>query len=211
MKKLFNKQRAALALATIMMVSIIAGVFAASSNPTFSDVPANHWAYAYVEEAANNGWVNGVGNGRFGVDNQVTYAEFSTMLGRAFYPDLLEYYGPTEYLWYEPYYYGVMNYGIDDGTRMEELDDSTPGQPVNRYDMAQILYNTLKWEHDILKREHVSLNYDAASGQGGISDWASRPSRAREVELFLEHSKQHGQEDEQKGNRSGGSVHLRRC
>ena len=181
MKKLFNKQRAALALSTVMMVSIIAGVFAASSNPTFSDVPPNHWAYSYVERAADNGWVNGVGNGRFGVDNQVTYAEFSTMLGRAFYPDLLEYYGPTEYLWYEPYYYGVMNYGIDDGTRMEELDDSTPGQPVNRYDMAQILYNTLKWEHDILKREHVSLNYDAASVQAGISDWASVPSSYREA------------------------------
>ena len=74
-EKLFTKQRAALALATVMMVSIIAGVFAANSSPTFSDVPTNHWAYSYVERAADNGWVNGIGNGKFGVDNNVTYGD----------------------------------------------------------------------------------------------------------------------------------------
>ena len=72
MKKLFNKQRAALALATIMMVSIIVSVFAANTSPTFTDVPTNHWAYSYVERAAEHGWVNGVGNGKFGAENQIT-------------------------------------------------------------------------------------------------------------------------------------------
>ena len=62
MKKFFNKQRTSLALATIMMVSIIAGVFAASSNPTFTDVPSTHWAYTYIERAADEGWMNGVGS-----------------------------------------------------------------------------------------------------------------------------------------------------
>ena len=82
MKKFFTKQRAALALAAVMAVSIIGGMFAASGSPTFSDVPTTHWAYSYVERAADNGWVNGVGNGKFGVDQQVTYGELALMLGR---------------------------------------------------------------------------------------------------------------------------------
>ena len=100
-KKLFNKQRAALALATVMMVSIIAGVFAAGSNHTFSDVPPNHWAYSYVERAADNGWVNGIGNGKFGVDNNVTYGELALMLGRSIYPELIDWYGgdPADVAW----------------------------------------------------------------------------------------------------------------
>ena len=87
MKKLFNKQRATLALATVMMVSIIAGVFAASSNPTFTDVPSTHWAYAYIERAADEGWMNGVGNNQFNPGGTVTNAEFFTMLGRAYYAE----------------------------------------------------------------------------------------------------------------------------
>ena len=173
-KKFFTKQRAALILTLAMAVSIIGGMFAASSSPTFSDVPATHWAYAYVEEAADNGWVNGIGNGLFGVDNQVTYAELCTILGRAFYPDMLEYYGPTEYLWYEPYYHGVINYGFDQGTKIEGNEADAMEWLANRYDMAQMIYN-------ILKREDVSFNYNAASVQDGIGDWASVPSNYREA------------------------------
>ena len=43
--------------------------------PTFSDVPESHWAYSYVEQAVDKGWVAGIGNGLFGVDDPVTYAQ----------------------------------------------------------------------------------------------------------------------------------------
>lgn len=72
-----TKKQISLLLAAVMLISIFAGIFATPSKPTFSDVPADHWAYEFVEKAAKEGWVAGVGNGRFGVDNQVTYAEFA--------------------------------------------------------------------------------------------------------------------------------------
>ena len=85
-----TKKQISLLLAAVMLISIFAGIFATPSKPTFSDVPADHWAYEFVEKAAKEGWVAGVGNGRFGVDNQVTYAEFATMLTRAYFSDELE-------------------------------------------------------------------------------------------------------------------------
>ena len=97
-----TKKQISLLLAAVMLISIFAGIFATPSKPTFSDVPADHWAYEFVEKAAKEGWVAGVGNGRFGVDNQVTYAEFATMLTRAYFSDELEAYSLSLIHIYEP-------------------------------------------------------------------------------------------------------------
>ena len=176
MKKLFNKQRAALALATIMMVSIIVSVFAASGSPTFSDVQPNHWAYSYVERAAEHGWVNGVGNGKFGAENQITYAEMSVMLMRAFYPDTLSYWGGSpDAEWFEPYTAEMALMGLDNGTEADNSYMAVAYEPINRYETAQMIYNFMKYDED------VDLNYNAASVQAGISDWASVPSNYREA------------------------------
>lgn len=176
MKKLFNKQRAALALATVMMVSIIAGVFAASSSPTFSDVPATHWAYAYVEEAADNGWVNGIGNGKFGVDNNVTYGELALMLGRSIYPELIDWYGgdPNQVAWYVPCLAVMAGMGLDNGTPLDNNLEGAALQPINRYNMAQILFNFLKDDSKV-------PSYNAAAVQAGIGDWSSVPSNYQEA------------------------------
>ena len=37
----------------------------ARAAATFNDIPASHWAHSYVQTASNNGWVNGVGNGKY--------------------------------------------------------------------------------------------------------------------------------------------------
>ena len=175
-KKLFNKQRAALALATVMMVSIIAGVFAASSNPTFSDVPPNHWAYSYVERAADNGWVNGIGNGKFGVDNNVTYGELALMLGRSIYPELIDWYGgdPADVAWYVPCLAVMAGMGLDNGTPLDNNLEGAALQPINRYNMAQILFNFLKDDSKV-------PSYNAAAVQASIGDWSSVPSNYREA------------------------------
>lgn len=175
MNKFFNKRRAALLLTATMGVSIVAGMFATTGTPKFSDVPNSHWAYSYVDKAAENGWVTGIGNGKFGVDQQVTYAELCTMVVRAFYPELPEQWGGSATnRWWEPYYYGIASMGLDRGTRMEKVDDSVPAQPVDRYEMAQLLYN-------VLKEEGKVPSYDASSVQASIGDWASVPSNYRDA------------------------------
>ena len=61
---------------------------AAPSNPgenagqTFLDVPQSFWGYESIERAAQLGYVNGVGGGKFEPNRQLTRAEFVTMLYR---------------------------------------------------------------------------------------------------------------------------------
>ena len=80
MKKLLSLL---LSLTVIMSLSVPA--FAA--GPSFLDVSQNHWAYQFVEQAAKEGWVAGVGNGKFNPDGKVTGAEWYTMVTRAFFVD----------------------------------------------------------------------------------------------------------------------------
>ncbi len=47
--------------------------FQLPAQPTFSDVPANHWAYPYVELAYHKGLTSGIGNGQFGLGQKITY------------------------------------------------------------------------------------------------------------------------------------------
>ena len=79
------------ALALCLCLGLAVPAWAA--GPAFSDVPESHWSHSYVEKAAENGWVSGVGNGLYGVDKQVTYGELALMLGRSVYPELIDWYG----------------------------------------------------------------------------------------------------------------------
>jgi hypothetical protein len=49
---------------------------------SFSDVTASHWAYKYVATAYAYGWVNGVGDGTFAPNRNITRAEAATMVNR---------------------------------------------------------------------------------------------------------------------------------
>jgi len=51
-------------------------------SPTFSDVRSGQWYTSYVEWAAANGIVNGIGDGKFGIDGTVTVEQACTILYR---------------------------------------------------------------------------------------------------------------------------------
>ena len=144
-----TKKQISLLLAAVMLISIFAGIFATPSKPTFSDVPA------------------GVGNGRFGVDNQVTYAEFATMLTRAYFSDELEAYsGPTD-KWYTSFFHVADDAGLFAGTELAGIhnaDDSLITKALNRYNMAAMLVNVLK-SYDAVP------NYYVAAVRADIGDW----------------------------------------
>ena len=78
-------------LAVALALALAMGIAPAyAAAPTFSDVPSNHWAHSYIEEAAADGAVNGVGNNRFDPDGILTVAEWSCILARAFYRNEVE-------------------------------------------------------------------------------------------------------------------------
>lgn len=198
MKRFFNKQRAAFGLAFVLAASSLSGVFASAAGPTFSDVPTNHWAYSYVERAADEGWVSGIGGGKFGVDNQVTYGEMFAMLIRVYLPEEPDVYlgfpNYTEH-WYDPYCMVADDFSFTDGLRFGDshLFKEDGDEIVNRYDMAQFYYNVMDYfaESGEVYRNGYGTStqwdnfyfpkYDAASVQAGIADWDSVPDNYREA------------------------------
>ena len=55
---------------------------AGTGSQTFPDVPKTFWGYEYIEAAAAKGLVNGMTDGTFAPDREMTRAEFVTMLWR---------------------------------------------------------------------------------------------------------------------------------
>lgn len=171
---------------------------ALAAGPTFTDVPANHWAYSYVERAADEGWVTGIGSGKFGVDNQITYGEMFTMLIRVYLSDEpaldLDLHNYTEH-WYDPYCMVADDYSFTDGLRFGNsgLYREHGEEIVNRYDMAQFFYNVMDHfaEAAEIYRKGYGIStewdnfyfpkYDAASVQAGIADWNSVPANYQEA------------------------------
>ena len=77
-----------------------------ASARSFSDVPSSHWAYNYIEEAVEKGFVNGVGSGKYDPNGQISNAQFITMMTRAFAKDKLSQGNANSSAssqWWEPY------------------------------------------------------------------------------------------------------------
>lgn len=142
MKKLLSLL---LSLTVIMSLSVPA--FAA--GPSFLDVSQNHWAYQFVEQAANNGWVAGVGDGKFNPNGKVTGAEWYTMVIRAFFPDKIPDQVPAGQ-WYSGKWYAPYAMAGDQLEFAERLDDYATSQdimdrPLTRAEMAAVIFKVLSW------------------------------------------------------------------
>lgn len=113
-----------------------ASVLNEKSSPHFDDVPSSYWAYDAIMEAAEAGIVFGFGDGTFQPNSPVTYAQFSALLGRAFYPSELDF---SDYdSWYEPYTIVLSEHNVLLNLESDKLDNS-----LSIFDMAQLLYNVL--------------------------------------------------------------------
>jgi uncharacterized lipoprotein YddW (UPF0748 family) len=51
-------------------------------NKQFTDVPKGYWAHSYIQSLAKNGITVGYPNGKFGVNDPLTRAQFSTMMAK---------------------------------------------------------------------------------------------------------------------------------
>lgn len=73
-----------------------------------------------MEKAHENGWINGYPDGRFGPNDQVTYAQLSVMLTQAFFKDKVNAYNGSTPSWYSKFcgvaddlglFHGLVNIG----------------------------------------------------------------------------------------------------
>ena len=124
----------AVALALALAVGI-APAYAAA--PRFSDVTADHWAYSYIEEAAADGAVNGVGNNRFDPDGILTVAEWSCILARAFYGNEVE--AKAKTTWYNREVEVLQEHHI-----LGSVNDFQLSASASRIQMAETVANLMK-------------------------------------------------------------------
>lgn len=171
--------------AFLLSVALLAGlcVPAFAAGQTFTDVPANQWYTRYVERAASNGWVNGVGGGRYDPNGTVTYAQYATMLcGIRWSEDVKSYKTITQgQPWYMPYVLTCEDKGVFSGTRFDDCPDwDQTNQPIPREAMAQMSANYLS-----ACGADVSLEADAkAQAIARIGDYATIDDANKEAVLW---------------------------
>lgn len=159
------KKLMAAACALAVMTAAAVPAFAAGS---FADVPATHWAYQYISSAVEEGLVSGYPDGRFHPDDQVTYAQFVTIMAQAYYviPE-----GASSSPWYQIYVDALNQDDLLAGTNTEAAINSS----INRYEMAQIVANVLN---------DAGVQIDAAELQQArakLTDWSSVPGRYQDA------------------------------
>ena len=136
-----------LSVALALCLCLGLAVPAWAAGPTFTDVPASHWAYDAIEDMSSRGVVAGFGNGRFGPGVNVTTAQFSVMLARLFYNDEMSQM-PADEAWFRNAITLLAGKGVLDNTSaaLKNYDANSVSAPMNRYDMAQTMYGLLKAE-----------------------------------------------------------------
>ena len=157
-KKRFLAGSVSAALAVTMFSTT---AFAASVK--FTDVPDSHWASSSITEMADKGIMSGIGNNLFAPSNTLTGAEFVTMIVRHFYEDKL---GTEGEKWYSEFMDAAKSANILTGTNV------TAEGTINRYDMAQLMYNVLKAE---------GVTTSSLSDTSKVADWSSVPSTYRDA------------------------------
>lgn len=167
--------------------------------PAFTDVPTSHWAYSDITSMAAQKVVNGVGNGKFAPEASVKCAEFTAMVARLLFsdelskqssttdrwpprPEVLQLFAdevskqPAITNWWVPGLEVLYQLGILDGTALLSFynngawNQGVTEKVINRYDMAQIMYNALL-NRGMLMPTQAAL-YEA---QASIADFPDVP------------------------------------
>ena len=170
-----NKIRRTISLLMALTIcTTLFSVAASAAAKDFTDVPGSHWAHAQIAAAVEDGITSGYADGTFKPAASVTNAHFSAFIARAFFPSGIKAYeqrNPNGEWWNSSVYTLEAN-NIYAGTKMGDAareDGSYAAvlnQPINRYDMAQVMYNVLK----------LNVNTMPEGSKTGIGDWSSIPA-----------------------------------
>lgn len=160
------KRIVSLILAVMLCASLAAPAMAADKN--FSDVPSSHWAYAEIQSAVSDGITTGYSDGTFKPTASVTYAHFAAFLARAFYPSEIDL---TITPWYKPYTDVLAAHGILDNTLIDSDLAANINQPINRYEMAKMMYNIISSKGLTIPSPGEAI----AIADAGLNDLMSMP------------------------------------
>ena len=135
MKKIFT--------AFLCSASVLALTFNVYAE-SYSDVPQDFWAAESIQKAGEYGFISGMGDGIFGVGENVTKAQFISMVCRLFNWDIIDYQYSSindnqnpENWYYEYVETAALNGAIDKGGFFN------PENNITREEMAVIIINAL--------------------------------------------------------------------
>lgn len=184
------KKLASLGLALVLLLSLAVPAMA-YTTPDFADLPADNWAYEPVMRMADQGVIQGTGNGMFSPEMKVSVAQFLTLVGRIVFPDTVVGANDT---WYGPYVAAAQAGGFLTGT---QVDVNQPEAEISRYDMAVILRAAAK------KLGKV----ETLAQQSQVTDFGMIPNMYTEAVLAV-----YGMgliKGDQAGNFNGGNTMMR--
>ena len=172
------------ALSAALSIAILAGMLttANAAPASFDDVPAGAWFYNAVTACAEKGIVSGMGGNKYMPDNNLTYAQFVTMLVNAFYKDeqtkhesanvtKIDAYYDGNTPWWGYYAYFFADKALFKDTYGNAASSAMMNSNIDRYEMAQIVANILA------DNDFTVSDGDKASAQGRIADWAKIPAK----------------------------------
>lgn len=158
------KRIVSLILAVMLCAGLAAPAMAAGTS--FTDVPSSHWAYAEIQSAVSDGITTGYSDGTFKPTASVTYAHFAAFLARAFYPSEIDL---TITPWYKPYTDVLAAHGILDNTLIDSDLAANINQPINRYEMAKMMYNIIRSKGMTIPDNAITI------ADAGLNDLMSMP------------------------------------
>lgn len=138
---------------------------AAGIDTQFSDVKGDHWAAGFVTAAVSNSIINGMGDGTFAPDANVTYAQAMKMLvcaagyeqwslDRGGWPDGYMYWGNQV----------KIGNGVKDVTNDTEITRAQVAQMIDNVLTAPVCVNTQKYTYDQYGNKYPELQ--AKDGYG---------------------------------------------
>ena len=158
---------------TVVQVDGSATRVSGSALQSFSDVPADNWAYTSVETMAALGIVSGRGGGIFDPASPMTRGDFVTVLGRLYGVDTARYaIGNFNDVPTGQYYTAYVNWAASEGL-VTGFEDGrfAPGENVTRAQLAVLIVRFANF---------VSVPLGVAANGELFSDDAQIPSWARE-------------------------------
>ena len=115
---------------------LTANTYAAAT--TFTDVPTTYWGYYYIDRAATEGLVSGIGDNQYGPEQTLSNAQFVTMICNMFYKTAVAANQNSSGQWWYPYMAAAYSAGILSNTTVAQRRAAAGGF-TNATDFADYL------------------------------------------------------------------------
>ena len=150
-------------IAVILTLSVMLGIiFQIALAKEFSDMPASHWAFQYVDKLSNEGVINGYEDGSFRPSKEVTRAEFIKLItcvvssGDEWKNPFYELRKPASNKWYKEY----VEFAELAGLLPRHYSDLELTSSMLRFEMTEVIYQACKYKGLIVEEPNANVPPD---------------------------------------------------